>query len=68
MPNFDVEFEVFCSYCKSGLCNQSEAGSGRLSYSRGLWVKVEPCQRCLEKARGEGFDEGYEKARQELSK
>jgi len=56
MPSFDVEFEVVCS-CGEGLCNQSEGTSSR----NGLYVTVDPCEKCLEKARDEGYDEGHTK-------
>jgi hypothetical protein len=64
MPSFEVEFEVYCSSCSAGLCNQSQ------TFSKGgcLSVEVEPCEKCLEavkeEAHNEGYDEGYE-ARQE---
>ena len=40
-----------------GLCNQSEGTSSR----NGLYVTVDPCEKCLEKARDEGYDEGHTK-------
>jgi len=49
-----LDFEVFCS-CGRGLCNQSEVQSGRWSPK----VVVEPCSRCLEEAKQEGYDLGY---------
>lgn len=55
MPTIDLEIEVWCS-CGEGLCNQSTGGSGR----RGPHITVEPCEKCLSRARNDGYDEGYE--------
>ena len=48
MPS--LEFEVWCS-CGNGLCNQTRDRKGG--------IEVEPCEKCLEVAREEGRDEGY---------
>jgi hypothetical protein len=57
MPTFQLDFEVLCA-CGAGLCSVS-----RVSYNRGYpQVKVEPCERCLEKAENKGFENGYDKA------
>ncbi len=46
-----IEFEVWCS-CGNGLCNQcSETRGG---------IAVEPCEKCIEEAKTEGYDEGYD--------
>ena len=64
MPEFALEFEVFCS-CGEGLCNQSDT---RTSYGRRMpQVVVQPCERCLQRARDEAWNEGYESAMQEVS-
>jgi len=55
MPEFSVDFEVFCS-CGEGLCDQS-TGSNK----RGPRVTVEPCQKCLQKEYDAGVEEGYKK-------
>ena len=52
MPEVHVDIEVWCS-CGEGLCNQSSAHL----YKQG--VVVDPCEKCLEEARKEGYDEGY---------
>jgi len=46
MPH--LEFEVWCS-CGNGLCNQCKEVKGGIS--------VEPCERCLEAARNEGYND-----------
>ncbi len=46
-----IEFEVWCS-CGNGLCGQCIETRGGIT--------VEPCEKCIETARGEGKDEGYE--------
>ena len=55
MPDFKVEFEVYCT-CGHGLCNGSTGGEG----PRGPKVEVEPCERCIDAARDRGYDDGYE--------
>jgi len=60
MPTFDVEFEVFCS-CGEGLCNQSVASNT----PRGLFVTVEPCEKCKTASYDEGYDKGYADAEKE---
>ena len=60
MPEFDVEFEVYCS-CGEGLCGQSTGTNSRGS----LYVTVEPCEKCVENAKDDGYNEGYEKATKE---
>jgi len=49
--NVDVNIEVWCS-CGEGLCGQTRAQRGSFT--------VEPCEKCLENARQEGYDEGHE--------
>ena len=56
MPEFLVEFEVYCN-CGNGLCNQSNGGNN----SKYPYVTVEPCEKCM----GKEFDSGYEKGFQE---
>lgn len=56
MPVMQIEVEVWCS-CGEGLCNQSSI------HRTGRGIEVEPCDKCLEKERKDGFDEGYEEGR-----
>jgi len=63
MPEISIEIEVWCS-CGEGLCNQSTGDSGR----RGPNITVEPCERCLVRARNEGYDKGYDEAKAEFEK
>jgi hypothetical protein len=53
MPQITIDIEVWCS-CGQGLCSQS--------YEKKGGIQVEPCEHCLEKARREAYNEGYEKA------
>lgn len=56
MCKISVEVHVYCT-CGEHLCNQSKAGTA----GRGIpCITVEPCQRCLQRARDEGYDMGYE--------
>lgn len=58
MPEFG--FEVWCSECGAGLCQQTSVLTDR----SGINVTVGPCEKCLEKAElkghSEGYDSGYE--------
>jgi len=51
-----LEFYMYCS-CGNGLCNQTKVdeGNGRVD----AYITVEPCEKCLEKAKAESYDEGY---------
>ena len=58
MPNVEVEVEVYCASCGAGLCNQTESTVGR---SRSIpQFRVEPCEKCLDGARKDGHNDGYE--------
>lgn len=58
-----VKFEVFCS-CGEGLCAQTTVGENR----SGPTITVEPCAKCLEQAKDDGeqkgYDNGFEKGQQ----
>jgi hypothetical protein len=62
MPVFEVEFEVYCSKCGAGLCNQTKTENASYSYSgtRMARLEVEPCENCLKEAKDEGYEEGKE--------
>jgi len=53
MPEISIEIEVYCS-CGTGLCNQSTGSLGHRGRG-GSFITVEPYERCLEKARAEGY-------------
>lgn len=66
MPSLEqsVDFEVFCRECKSGICSNYEY---RSSHNRGAHqFTAEPCDKCLENAREEGYDKGYADAKKEF--
>lgn len=51
MPEFEIDFEVYCNTCGTGLCNESETPRTR---TRGmLSVRVNACPHCI----GEKQDE-----------
>uniref|UniRef100_A0A6M3X992 Uncharacterized protein n=1 Tax=viral metagenome TaxID=1070528 RepID=A0A6M3X992_9ZZZZ len=56
MPEMTISFEVFCRSCGAGLCNNTRNISTRNSEA----IEVEPCGICIEKARSEGYDKGYD--------
>ena len=47
MPSFDVDFEVFCATCNSGLCNNSDTRKSRNRQE--LQLLVEACPYCMGK-------------------
>ena len=53
MPDLTVDINVYCS-CGEGLCNQSKIKNDRY----GISLTVEPCQKCLDRAKDSGKDEG----------
>lgn len=59
MPEFTVEFEVFCATCGAGLCSVSEGGNS--PRRRHPFVRVEPCAACLEKAEDVAADRAYDR-------
>lgn len=49
MPQFQIEFEVFCGTCGDGLCHASDT---RSSHRRSMpQVTVEACQICINNAK-----------------
>ena len=57
----DINVEIWCS-CGAGLCNQSSTNK------RGDGIIVDPCEVCLDNARGEAKDEGYEQGANDKEK
>ncbi len=58
MPILEVEIEVWCA-CGEGLCNETECGTNPRGHPK---ITVEPCERCLDRKRHEGWSAGYEQA------
>jgi len=57
-----VDFEVFCAQCGAGLCNSCTEGR---TPNRGVpYIQVEPCEKCIENARGEGEEKGFEEGKE----
>jgi hypothetical protein len=54
--NIDVEVEIYCANCGAGLCNQSKSGNTRGRNQ--AFIEVTPCEKCLETAKNEGYEEG----------
>lgn len=59
MANIEIELDVECATCRSVL---STDFTGPLPHSRTASLQVTPCDRCLDKARDEGYDEGQREA------
>ena len=53
MPEISVDIIVVCS-CGNNLSSQVTVSS---NYKENLIFIVEPCEKCLEKARDEGYEE-----------
>ena len=51
MATLELEFDVYCSECGARLSAEGYAGSK---------VEVEPCGKCLQAERNEGFQEGVD--------
>ena len=58
VDNKQPEFIEVCCSCGEGLCSQSEA---QQPY-RSRRVVVEPCTRCIDAAKSDGYDDGYSTA------
>ena len=58
----ELEVEVFCATCGSGLCKGSTAVKTRNRQADA--IDVEACPECISNA----YDEGYKKAREEFEK
>jgi hypothetical protein len=58
MPAFNVEFEVVCAECGTGLCRESDTEFD-VRYGR-LRVIVGVCKNCRDKSKSEGYKEGYD--------
>jgi hypothetical protein len=53
----DIPFNVYCD-CGAALCGQTHV-------DRNNNVTIAPCERCLEEARKEGYDEGVKDGKAE---
>lgn len=64
MPEISVNVEVYCAWCNNGLCNQTESTTAR---GRGEpCFRVDPCERCLERAREEGREDKKAELQEEI--
>ncbi len=54
-PSIEVDIEVFCGRCGTGLCQNSS--SGRTSGRQQPYFNVDPCEKCLDEAKQEGYEE-----------
>ena len=65
MPAFEVVFEVVCGKCGAGLCNQTET---RKALRGTDYITVDPCEKCLDEARYEGFAQGEQEQYDKMDK
>lgn len=56
MPEIRVEAEAYCS-CGAGICSNVSLRTDAHRSNMGIIgvIEVEPCKKCLERARQEGF-------------
>ena len=56
MPEFEtsVNIELYCGACGVGLC--SNASGGKTSRRGQPFFDIDPCEKCLESTRQEGYD------------
>ena len=60
MPTATFEIEVYCATCGDGLCHQSEFVETRNRHTPS--IRVEACQKCLDRKYDEAYDKGYQDA------
>ena len=60
MPILELDFEVYCGRCGDGLCNNST--EGRTTGWGQPFIKVEPCEKCLNESFEDGKKQGAEEA------
>lgn len=53
MPEMKVDVEIWCS-CGAGLCHQTSL------HRTGRGFVVEPCSKCLDRAKDDGYGDGLE--------
>lgn len=58
MPDITIDVDVLCSRCGDVLSNQTEFKEG---YQHAKELHVNPCEKCLDVAKDEGDDLGYER-------
>ncbi len=58
MPEIPVNIELYCAGCRQGICNNATAGTTKTR--REACFDIEPCEKCLQRAREEGYEEGYQ--------
>lgn len=64
MPDITVNIEVYCGKCGAGLCHGTEFVTTRLRQEPSF--RVQPCEKCMEESREEGYAAGYQEARDQL--
>lgn len=67
MPNVTVEWnvDVFCAECGAALCNTVDVDNDRWGKTQAF--RVPPCEWCMDRARDEGDEAGYERGRRHES-
>ena len=60
----DLDFEVWCSKCGAGLCGNATVKPHQ-GYGGSQRVYIDPCEKCLDVAASDGYDEGYEEGQTE---
>lgn len=63
MPEVTVNIEIYCDKCGAGLCNQSTFVKTRVREEPSF--RVQPCEKCMDEARDEGYQDGHQVGFQE---
>jgi len=62
MPTIEAVFEIWCAVCGDGLCNNVNAEHPGYHPSASNPLIIDPCEKCLDAAREEGYQKGYQEA------
>lgn len=54
----EIEFEAFCDRCGAGLCGNIT--EGRTTNRQFPFIRIEPCQKCLDSEYDRGLEDGKE--------
>lgn len=61
MPEIKIDIDIYCATCGAGLCG----GTSVSTRGSNPCFHVEPCERCLERAKDEGYHEGLAEREEE---
>ena len=65
MPYAEINIEIYCAECGEGLCNQTNFAKTR--HRNEPSFRVQPCKKCLDNARNEGYEAAQEEAAEKMA-